>query len=118
MKRPNKNTDAIFESITECIKTPVGMANITIRLKQKTNIVNSIDIKIGYNGSTVCQRGFELKELINLCLEAGVSVERIVNKIGGSRETNPVYYEGFLVYSLGDAVARVLARISGLKYDW
>ena len=102
-KRPN-----ILEGFTERIKTGMGYLYVTV--SEYKNRPFELFATIGKSGKSTMAKTEAIGRLISLALRSGVEVEEIIDQIKGIRGEHAVFQEGGLVYSIPDAIAKVLEK--------
>ena len=101
--RPN-----ILEGFTEKIKTGMGYLYVTV--SEYNHRPFEIFATIGKSGKSTQAKTEAIGRLISLALRSGVEVDEIVEQIKGIRGEHAVFQEGGLVYSIPDAIAKVLEK--------
>jgi ribonucleoside-diphosphate reductase alpha chain len=102
-ERPN-----ILEGFTEKIKTGMGYLYVTV--SEFNNRPFEIFATIGKSGKSTQAKTEAIGRLISLALRSGVEVEEIIDQIKGIRGEHAVFQDGGLVYSIPDAIAKVLEK--------
>jgi ribonucleoside-diphosphate reductase alpha chain len=102
-ERPN-----ILEGFTERIKTGMGYLYVTV--SEYNHRPFEIFATIGKSGKSTQAKTEAIGRLISLALRSGVEVDEIVEQIKGIRGEHAVFQEGGLVYSIPDAIAKVLEK--------
>ncbi len=102
-ERPN-----ILEGFTERIKTGMGYLYVTV--SEYNHRPFEIFATIGKSGKSTQAKTEAIGRLISLALRTGVEVDEIVEQIKGIRGEHAVFQEGGLVYSIPDAIAKVLEK--------
>lgn len=102
-QRPN-----ILEGFTEKIKTGMGYLYVTV--SEYNNRPFEIFATVGKSGKSTQAKTEAIGRLISLALRSGVDVEEIIDQIQGIRGEHAVFQEGGLVYSIPDAISKVLEK--------
>ncbi|MCF6247753.1 MAG: ribonucleotide-diphosphate reductase subunit alpha, partial [Desulfobacula sp.] len=102
-KRPN-----ILEGFTEKIKTGMGYLYVTV--SEYNNRPFELFATIGKSGKSTTAKTEAIGRLISLALRSGVEVDEIIDQIKGIRGEHAVFQEGGLVYSIPDAISKVLEK--------
>ncbi len=102
-KRPN-----ILEGFTEKIKTGMGYLYVTV--SEYNNRPFELFATIGKSGKSTQAKTEAIGRLISLALRSGVEVDEIIDQIKGIRGEHAVFQEGGLVYSIPDAISKVLEK--------
>ncbi len=102
-ERPN-----ILEGFTERIKTGMGYLYVTV--SEYNHRPFEIFATVGKSGKSTQAKTEAIGRLISLALRSGVDVADIVEQIKGIRGEHAVFQEGGLVYSIPDAIAKVLEK--------
>ncbi|MCG8637554.1 MAG: vitamin B12-dependent ribonucleotide reductase [Desulfobacterales bacterium] len=102
-ERPN-----ILEGFTEKIKTGMGYLYVTV--SEFNNRPFEIFATIGKSGKSTQAKTEAIGRLISLALRSGIEVEEIIGQIKGIRGEHAVFQEGGLVYSIPDAISKVLEK--------
>ena len=102
-KRPS-----ILEGFTQKIKTGMGYLYITV--SEFNNRPFELFATIGKSGKSTMAKTEAIGRLISLALRSGVEVEEIIDQIKGIRGEHAVFQEGGLIYSIPDAIAKVLEK--------
>jgi len=103
-----KARPSILEGFTERIKTGMGYLYVTV--SEFNNRPFEIFATIGKSGKSTQAKTEAIGRLISLALRSGVEVEDIVDQIKGIRGEHAVFQDGGLVYSIPDAIAKVLEK--------
>ncbi len=96
----------ILEGFTQRIKTGLGYLYVTV--SEYNHRPFEIFATIGKSGISTQAKTEAIGRLISLALRSGVEVEEIVNQISGIRGEHAVFQAGGLVYSIPDAISKVL----------
>lgn len=102
-ERPN-----VLEGFTERIKTGMGYLYVTV--SEYNHRPFEIFATIGKSGKSTQAKTEAIGRLISLALRSGVEVHEIVDQIKGIRGEHAIFQEGGLVYSIPDAIAKVLEK--------
>jgi len=102
-KRPD-----ILNGFTQKIKTGMGYLYITV--SEFNNRPFELFATIGKSGKSTMAKTEAIGRLISLALRSGVEVEEIIDQIKGIRGEHAVFQEGGLIYSIPDAIAKVLEK--------
>ncbi len=102
-QRPN-----ILEGFTQKIKTGMGYLYVTV--SEFNNRPFELFATIGKSGKSTMAKTEAIGRLISLSLRSGVEVEEIIDQIKGIRGEHAVFQEGGLIYSIPDAIAKVLEK--------
>lgn len=103
-----KERPRILEGFTEKIKTGMGYLYVTV--SEYNNRPFEIFATIGKSGKSTQAKTEAIGRLISLALRSGVEVHEIVDQIKGIRGEHAVFQDGGLVYSIPDAIAKVLEK--------
>jgi ribonucleoside-diphosphate reductase alpha chain len=103
-----KERPRILEGFTEKIKTGMGYLYVTV--SEFHHRPFEIFATIGKSGKSTQAKTEAIGRLISLALRSGVEVEEIINQIKGIRGEHAVFQEGGLIYSIPDAIAKVLEK--------
>ncbi len=103
-----QNRPQVLEGFTEKIKTGMGYLYVTV--SEINHRPFEIFATIGKSGKSTMAKTEAIGRLISLALRSGVQVEEIVDQIKGIRGEHAVFQEGGLVYSIPDAIAKVLEK--------
>jgi ribonucleoside-diphosphate reductase alpha chain len=103
-----KERPRILEGFTERIKTGMGYLYVTV--SEFHHRPFEIFATIGKSGKSTQAKTEAIGRLISLALRSGVEVEEIIDQIKGIRGEHAVFQEGGLVYSIPDAIAKVLEK--------
>ncbi|MCG8564501.1 MAG: vitamin B12-dependent ribonucleotide reductase [Desulfobacterales bacterium] len=103
-----QNRPQILEGFTEKIKTGMGYLYVTV--SEIDNRPFEIFATIGKSGKSTTAKTEAIGRLISLALRSGVTVEEIIEQIKGIRGEHAVFQEGGLVYSIPDAISKVLEK--------
>ncbi|MCG8616486.1 MAG: vitamin B12-dependent ribonucleotide reductase [Desulfobacterales bacterium] len=98
----------ILEGFTERIKT--GMGSLYVTVSEFDGRPFEIFATIGKSGKSTQAKTEAIGRLISLALRSGIDVEEIIEQISGIRGEHAVFQEGGLVYSIPDAIAKVLEK--------
>lgn len=102
-KRPK-----ILKGFTEKIKTGMGYLYVTV--SEFNNKPFELFATIGKSGKSTQAKTEAIGRLISLALRSGVDVVEIIDQIKGIRGEHAVFQEGGLVYSIPDAISKVLEK--------
>jgi ribonucleoside-diphosphate reductase alpha chain len=98
----------ILEGFTEKIKTGMGYLYVTV--SEYKDRPFEIFATIGKSGKSTQAKTEAIGRLISLALRSGIDVEEIIDQIKGIRGEHAVFQDGGLVYSIPDAIAKVLEK--------
>jgi len=98
----------ILEGFTEKIKTGMGYLYVTV--SEFNNKPFELFATIGKSGKSTQAKTEAIGRLISLALRSGVEVVEIIDQIKGIRGEHAVFQEGGLVYSIPDAISKVLEK--------
>ncbi len=102
-KRPK-----ILNGFTEKIKTGMGYLYVTV--SEFNSKPFELFATIGKSGKSTQAKTEAIGRLISLSLRSGVDVVEIIDQIKGIRGEHAVFQEGGLVFSIPDAIAKVLEK--------
>ena len=97
-----------LEGFTERIKT--GMGSLYITVSEYKGRPFELFATVGKSGKSTQAKTEAIGRLISLALRSGISVDDIIEQIRGIRGEHAVFQEGGLVYSIPDAIAKVLEK--------
>lgn len=97
-----------LEGFTERIKT--GMGSLYITVSEFKGRPFELFATVGKSGKSTQAKTEAIGRLISLALRSGIEVDEIIEQIGGIRGEHAVFQDGGLVYSIPDAIAKVLKR--------
>ena len=101
--------------ITERVRTGCGNLYVTVNWDDKD--ICEVFAQMGKaGGCAACQIEAESR-LISLALRSGIRVQSIVSQLAGIRCPSPIWHEGGQILSCPDAIAKVLASVSGIKIE-
>ncbi|HCY86270.1 MAG TPA: ribonucleotide-diphosphate reductase subunit alpha, partial [Desulfobacteraceae bacterium] len=98
----------ILEGFTERIKT--GMGSLYVTVSEFNGRPFEIFATIGKSGKSTQAKTEAIGRLISLALRSGIGVGDIIDQISGIRGEHAVFQDGGLVYSIPDAIAKVLSK--------
>ncbi len=96
----------ITRGITTQVKTEQGSLYVTIN--EDENGIAEVFLNIGKSGGYSSGYCEAIGRLISVSLRAGLSIESIIDQLKGIRTSIPTLNKGMFVYSVPDAVAKVL----------
>jgi len=102
-KRPQ-----ILMGFTERIKT--GMGTLYITVSEFKGRPFELFATVGKSGKSTQAKTEAIGRLISLALRSGIEVDEIIEQISGIRGEHAVFQDGGLVYSIPDAIAKVLEK--------
>ena len=102
-KRPQ-----ILEGFTESIKT--GMGSLYITVSEFKGRPFELFATVGKSGKSTQAKTEAIGRLISLALRSGIRVDEIIAQISGIRGEHAVFQDRGLVYSIPDAIAKVLEK--------
>lgn len=102
-----------LEGFTERIKT--GMGSLYITVSEFKGRPFELFATVGKSGKSTQAKTEAIGRLISLALRSGIGVDEIIEQIGGIRGEHAVFQDGGLVYSIPDAIAKVLEKRYLLK---
>jgi ribonucleoside-diphosphate reductase alpha chain len=103
-----KERPHILEGFTEKIKTGMGYLYVTV--SEYKHRPFEIFATVGKSGKSTQAKTEAIGRLISLALRSGIEVEEIVEQIKGIRGEHVVFQEGGLIFSIPDAIAKVLEK--------
>jgi len=103
-----KERPKILEGFTERIKTGMGYLYVTV--SEFNDKPFELFATIGKSGKSTQAKTEAIGRLISLALRSGVEVVEIIDQIKGIRGEHAVFQEGGLVYSIPDAISKVLEK--------
>lgn len=103
-----KERPKILEGFTQKIKTGMGYLYVTV--SEFNNKPFELFATIGKSGKSTQAKTEAIGRLISLALRSGIDVTEIIDQIKGIRGEHAVFQEGGLVYSIPDAIAKVLEK--------
>jgi len=98
----------ILDGFTERIKT--GMGSLYITVSEFKGRPFELFATVGKSGKSTQAKTEAIGRLISLALRSGIEVDEIIEQIMGIRGEHAVFQEGGLVYSIPDAIAKVLEK--------
>jgi len=102
-KRPST-----LEGFTERIKT--GMGSLYVTVSEFNGRPFELFATVGKSGKSTQAKTEAIGRLISLSLRSGIEVDEIIEQISGIRGEHAVFQDGGLVYSIPDAIAKVLEK--------
>ncbi|NDY72895.1 ribonucleotide-diphosphate reductase subunit alpha [Desulfobacter hydrogenophilus] len=102
-KRPQ-----ILEGFTESIKT--GMGSLYITVSEFKGRPFELFATVGKSGKSTQAKTEAIGRLISLALRSGIGVDEIIAQISGIRGEHAVFQDRGLIYSIPDAIAKVLEK--------
>ena len=106
--RKPRNRPVIMHGYTEQIKTGEGTLYITINEDEYGPF--EVFASLGKQGGSAAAQSEAIGRLVSLALRTGVDPYELVRQLKGITGPNPVWYEGVLIRSTPDAIARTLER--------
>jgi len=104
----------ITKGFTYEVKTEQGDLYITINEDDKG--IFEIFLNLGKSGSFTAGYTEALGRLISMSLRSGIKPELIIKQLQGIRTSNPTLNRGMIVYSVPDAIAKILRKhLEGMK---
>lgn len=97
-----------LEGFTERIKT--GMGSLYITVSEYKGRPFELFATVGKSGKSTQAKTEAIGRLISLALRSGIDVDEIIDQISGIRGEHAVFQDGGLVYSIPDAIAKVLEK--------
>ncbi len=97
-----------LEGYTDRIKT--GMGSLYITVSEFKGRPFELFATVGKSGKSTQAKTEAIGRLISLALRSGIEVGEIIDQISGIRGEHAVFQEGGLVYSIPDAIAKVLEK--------
>ncbi|MBU0971098.1 MAG: vitamin B12-dependent ribonucleotide reductase [Proteobacteria bacterium] len=97
-----------LEGFTERIKT--GMGSLYVTVSEYKGRPFELFATVGKSGKSTQAKTEAIGRLISLALRSGIQVDEIIGQISGIRGEHAVFQEGGLVYSIPDAIAKVLEK--------
>ncbi len=97
-----------LEGFTERIKT--GMGSLYITVSEYKGRPFELFATVGKSGKSTQAKTEAIGRLISLALRSGIGVDEIIEQISGIRGEHAVFQDGGLVYSIPDAIAKVLTK--------
>lgn len=94
--------------ITTQVKTDQGTLYVTINADEKG--ITEVFLNIGKSGGYSSGYCEAIGRLISVSLRAGLNLSVIIDQLKGIRTSTPTLNKGMFVYSVPDAVAKVLER--------
>ena len=108
--KPMERPDSL-PSRTDKIKTGFGTLYVTVSFYNGKPF--EVFAQIGKSGYSTMADAEAIGRLISLCLRSGIDPELIVQQLKGIGGSEPIFYNGQIVQSIPDAIAKVLERIIG-----
>ncbi len=102
-ERPN-----ILEGFTERIKTGMGYLYVTV--SEYNGRPFEIFATIGKSGKSTTAKTEAIGRLVSLALRSGIDVTEVIDQIKGISGEHAVFHDGGLVFSIPDAIAKVLEK--------
>jgi len=97
-----------LEGFTERIRT--GMGSLYITVSEYKGRPFELFATVGKSGKSTQAKTEAIGRLISLALRSGIEVDEIIEQISGIRGEHAVFQDGGLVYSIPDAIAKVLEK--------
>ncbi len=91
-------------------KTNTPYGNMFVTINDDEHGPFEVFAQLGKNGGFFSAMTEAICRLISIGLRSGVGVDQIINQIKGIRSTDVAYAEGEIVYSLPDAIGKVIER--------
>jgi ribonucleoside-diphosphate reductase alpha chain len=107
MLEPRKRA-MMTKGFTYEVKTEQGDLYITVNEDDKGIV--EIFLNLGKSGSFTAGYTEALGRLISMSLRAGIKPEAIIKQLQGIRTSTPTLNKGMIVYSVPDAIAKILKR--------
>jgi ribonucleoside-diphosphate reductase alpha chain len=104
---PRKRMDVI-KGFTYEVKTEQGDLYITINEDDRG--VFELFLNLGKSGSFTAGYTEALGRLISMSLRSGIKPEAVIKQLQGIRTSAPTMNKGMIVYSVPDAIAKILKR--------
>ncbi|MEW6220758.1 MAG: vitamin B12-dependent ribonucleotide reductase [Thermodesulfobacteriota bacterium] len=101
--------------LTERLKTGCGNLYVTVNSDQKG--VCEVFASMGKTGGCASSQIEAIGRLTSLALRSGVSLAAIGEQLAGIRCPSPMWQNGEVVLSCPDAVAKVVAKITGDRFQ-
>ncbi len=108
--RPMDRPDSL-PSRTDKIKTGFGTLYVTVSFYNGKPF--EVFAQIGKSGYSTMADAEAIGRLISLCLRSGIDPELIIQQLKGIGGSEPIFYNGQMIQSIPDAIAKVLERIIG-----
>ncbi len=108
--RPAERPDSL-PSKTDKIKTGFGTLYITVSFMKEKPF--EVFAQIGKSGYSTMADAEAIGRLISLCLRSGIEPELIISQLKGIGGAEPIFYNGQMIQSIPDAIAKVLERMLG-----
>ncbi|WDP84720.1 MAG: vitamin B12-dependent ribonucleotide reductase [Desulfobacter sp.] len=103
-----KKRPQTLEGFTDRIKT--GMGSLYITVSEFKGRPFELFATVGKSGKSTQAKTEAIGRLISLALRSGIEVDEIIEQISGIRGEHAVFQDGGLVYSIPDAIAKVLSK--------
>ncbi len=107
---PKERPDSL-PSRTDKIKTGFGTLYVTVTFMDQKPF--EVFAQIGKSGYSTMADAEALGRLISLALRSGIEPKLIIEQLEGIGGSEPIFYNGEMVQSIPDAIAKVLKRIIG-----
>lgn len=104
-KKPRPRPETT-RGVTTQVKTDQGSLYVTIN--EDNDGIAEVFLNIGKSGGYSSGYCEAIGRLISVSLRAGLSLEAIIDQLKGIRTSSPTLNKGMFVYSVPDAVAKVL----------
>lgn len=91
-------------------KTNTPYGNMFVTVNDDEHGPFEVFAQLGKNGGFFSAMTEAICRLISIGLRSGVGIDQIINQIKGIRSTDVAYSDGEIVYSLPDAIGKVIER--------
>jgi len=98
----------VYKGYTYSVKTEQG--NLYVTINEDERGIAEVFLNLGKSGSYTAGYTQAIGRLISMALRAGVKPEAVIDPILGIRTSAPTMNKGMIVYSVPDAVAKVLKK--------
>ena len=86
------------------------MGNLYVTVSEYDGRPFELFATIGKSGISTQAKTEAIGRLVSLALRSGIGVDEVIEQISGIRGEHAVFQEGGLIYSIPDAIAKVLQK--------
>ncbi|HEC64424.1 MAG TPA: adenosylcobalamin-dependent ribonucleoside-diphosphate reductase [bacterium] len=102
----SRNREDVVEGKTFKVRTEQGSLFVTINEDDKGIV--EIFLNVGKSGSYTAGYTEAIGRLLSVALRSGISAKSVVDQLKGIRVSTPTINKGMIIYSVPDAIAKVL----------